>query len=195
MDAESDPGPDGASAPWADRASAPPHDSGTSPERWLAGARADELIAERRARSVQTFLAVRETTLAGALAMAAEHGDTVTVWTRSQRQVSGPVVDIGADWLAIAAPQGRTWVTMASVDRVSSTHRRVGSRAVTGPKVLDALADQISPGDEVVVWTGGQAQVTGRFAGCGTDVLLVDGPRGRTLVGAQSVEVVLVGSG
>lgn len=179
MDAESE--------PWSD--------DGTSPERWLAEARADELIAERRARSVHTFLSTRETTMAGALAMAGEHGDAVTVWTRSERQVTGLVSGIGSEFVTIEAPQGRTWVALAAVDRVTSAHRRVGTRPVSGPKIMDALADQITPGDEIVVWTAGRAQVTGRFAGCGVDVVLIDGARGRTLVGAQSLEVVLVGSG
>jgi len=195
MDPESVPWPDEASASWPARAPGSAPGDKTAAERWLAEARADELIAERRARTTHTFLAVRETTLTGALTMAAEHGDEVALWTRSERQIAGTVSGAGPDWVSIDGPRGRSWVALAAVDRVMSPHRRVGARQVTGPVLMDVLADQVSAGDEVIVWTAGRAHVTGRFAGCGRDVVLIDAARGRTLVGAQSLEVVLVGSG
>ena len=178
-------------------------------ERWAAGARAQE-AAEARVR--QRWLrqaAEEEASFAGLLVDLAEDGRPVSVTTTAGHRHHGPIVAVGADFVAVGGAEAR--LTLVSVPAVAEVRPAAGSRrppaASGGPRagagslgvtLVEVLAQAVAGRPRVAVVLGA-VTVVGELRAVGTDVLTVrtDGePAGISYVTLASVsEVSLFDSG
>ncbi len=179
-------------------------------ERWAAGARAQE-AAEARVRERWLRQAAEdEASFAGLLVDLAEDGRPVSVTTVGGRRHHGPIVAVGADFVAVAGPENRlVLLRLAAVAEVrpgtGKRRAQAAAAAATGSgrqsrdvAMAEVLAQAAATRPRVAVVLGA-VTVVGELRAVGTDVLTVrtDGePGGLSYVTLASVsEVSLFDSG
>ena len=148
-------------------------------ERWAADARVDEAA---RGRSRERWLrrhAEEESTVAGVLCDLLEGGGVVAVHTRAGRRHTGPVLAVGADFVAVDDPAGTALVALGAV---ASLRTRpgvapvVGDRAVGGTlRLADVAAGLAEEGERVLVVTADGEALAGELRSVGRDVAVVRG--------------------
>ena len=158
--------------------------------RWVADARVEDAVAQRRRTAWRRRQAEDELTLLGALADFGERGDAVGLTLATGRRHQGTVASIGPDVVGLTADGGR-WVLVA-LDSISSVRgpaepgRRphpVDERPDRGPgstglTLASALTRWADDRPHVVVVTRSGEVVRGSLDTVGTDVLRLGGDRG-----------------
>lgn len=155
--------------------------------RWIAGL--GDIAADEAARSRSRERSLRQQadediTLVDVLAAMAERAGTASMTTDGGRTVTGVVLGVGADFVALTTSRGR--VTLVALDHLATVGTREPTRpsgdrrsAETGPRLAWALASLI--GEDVAVWAGAAsaqgllelvgADVVGVHRGTGADVV------------------------
>ena len=181
-------------------------------DRWAAGARAGEAGEARVRERWLRRQAAEESTLAGLLALLAGSRAPVTLTTRSGRALRGPVIGVGADFVALAgsagSPERFVLVALGAVASLteapaaaperSGPPGRPDGRGVHGVGLGDLLA-QASAHRPLLRMCNGAASVVGELRSIGADVAVMrtDDPAGApvyvSLAGLE--EVSFLGSG
>ena len=148
-------------------------------ERWAAEARVDEAA---RGRSRERWLrrqAEEESTVAGVLCDLVEGGGVVAVHTRSGRRHTGPVLAVGADFVAVDDPAGAALVALGAL---ASLRTRPGVATVVGDRpsggtlrLADVAAGLAEAGERVLVVTADGEALAGELRSVGRDVAVVRG--------------------
>ncbi len=160
-------------------------------ERWAAGARAQEAADARVRERWLRQAAEEDASFAGLLVDMAEDGRPVSVTTTSGRRHHGPVVAVGADFLAVGGPGTR--LTLVRVSAVAEVRPAAGSRGSAaasgrgdpdggdglGVTLAEVLSQAVANRPRVAVVVGG-VTVVGELRAVGIDVVTVrtDGESG-----------------
>lgn len=181
-------------------------------ERWAAGARARDAVDARVRERWLRRQAEDDAGFAGLLVDLAERASTVVVVTAAGRALVGAVEAVGADFVAVGTPGGRTTLValggVAAVKVAPGAGRRAAptgpaadSRPAPPPRsvtLANVLAHVVERRPRVQVYAGA-ALVAGELRAVGADVATVhtDGnPPGLSYVRLASVsEVSLLDSG
>ncbi len=167
--------------------SAPAHLAAGDPlsglAKWLADSRVDDAAARRARQRWLERQAEEDATLAGVLLDLAERGGPIVVRTNGAATIRGPVVAVGADFVAVRehglgdvlVPHG----SICTVRAAPGERPVVGERAAAFEVVLaEALVELAADRPPVRVGAAG-AEFRGRLRSTGRDVIAIttDGER------------------
>lgn len=155
-------------------------------ERWAAEIRALDAVGGRVRERWLRRQAEEEATFAGLLLDLAERGEPVVVITTGARRHVGRVEAVGADFVALRAPGGRT--TVVALGSIAAVHAAAGDRTRARPATGDGnqrdqggrrpvtvtmaevLAHAVGHRPRVQVQSGG-ALLVGELRSVGADVV------------------------
>lgn len=149
-------------------------------DRWLADARVEEAVNERRRERTRRLIAADETDVLGIVRSLSGLGDRVTVVTSTEKR-TGRIRFVGADFLSIVDDDAVEILVPVSAVATIRTSAPVATTATRGnePRLAATLADLAGDRARVQISTLSGA-VVGVLEGAGTDVVVVrvQGPAG-----------------
>jgi hypothetical protein len=153
--------------------------------RWLAKASVDQAAAERLRERVLRQLALEEATFLGLLLDLAEARRPVLIRTTFGRVHRATIVAVGADFIALHAPQRDTvLIPVGGLGAIRSVPETPGALHRAAPsdrkppllaRFVDILTGLAAERPRVRLAVEGEQEILfGKIRGCGVDVLSVD---------------------
>lgn len=143
--------------------------------RWVAEARVDQAIEERRRERWLKQQATEESTLAGVLLDLAERGEAV-VFTVGGSTLRAVVTLVGDDYAALTSETADVLVALAALDfvRVPAAAPVAGDRPERlTSQLADVLSTMAADRPQVSILTRQGTRVVGRLGSAGIDVAVV----------------------
>ncbi len=144
-------------------------------QRWVADGQVDEAARARSRRRWLENAATEEATLGGVLLDLAERRRPVTVRTLAGRRIAGPIIAVGADFIAVA--DARLGDTLMPTTRIATVQPAPGDDLPAGDRrhdvVLtfgDALMELAAERPEVMVGVGDET-LRGELRTASTEVV------------------------
>jgi hypothetical protein len=144
-------------------------------QRWVADGQVDEAARARSRRRWLENAATEEATLGGVLLDLAERRRPVTVRTLAGHRITGPIIAVGADFIAVA--DARLGDTLMPTTRIATVQPAPGDDLPAGDRrhdvVLtfgDALMELAAERPEVMVGVGDEA-LRGELRTASTEVV------------------------
>ncbi len=144
-------------------------------QRWVADGQVDEAARARSRRRWLEKAAIEEATLGGVLLDLAERGRPVTVRTLVGHRITGPIIAVGADFIAVA--DARLGDTLMPTTRIATVQPAPGDDLPAGDRRHDvvlafggALMKLAAERPEVMVGVGGET-LRGELRTASTEVV------------------------
>lgn len=145
---------------------------------WVAAARVDEAIEQRRRAGWLRRQAAEEATFASVLVDLAEHGSPVVIDVAPGRRHRGRIILVGRDVVGLALPDGRS--VQVALHAIATVRPQPRSVLISGERRIDPSATLLAElrrhlehRERLTLVLGGAETVAGTLLAVGSDVVTV----------------------